>query len=257
MPKLDDSGVVINAILLTETSASNISTPNAGTQKEFIDISDHILKRKNSSGSAVSIEGLSNPMTAMGDIIVGGVSGVPTKLVKGSDTNVLTIISGSVAWASTASSINDYICVQDQKPQNTYGGTFTAGDWRTRDINTEVSDSGSHVSIASNQIILSGGTYVCQISAPAFLCGKHQARLQNITDASTTLIGTSNYAGSTDTVAYPPTSRAMVVGKFTITGSKIFEVQHYCTSSEATDGFGVMAGITTEVYTIAEFWKTA
>lgn len=41
----------------------------------------------------------SNPMTTAGDIIVGGASGVPSRLAKGADGKVLTVVSGSVAWA--------------------------------------------------------------------------------------------------------------------------------------------------------------
>jgi hypothetical protein len=41
----------------------------------------------------------------------------------------------------------DYIEIQDQKAQNTNGGTFTSGAWRTRDLNTLVEDDGDHCSI--------------------------------------------------------------------------------------------------------------
>lgn len=41
-----------------------------------------------------------NPMTTAGDIIYGGVSGVPTRLAKGDDTQVLTLASGVPSWAA-------------------------------------------------------------------------------------------------------------------------------------------------------------
>lgn len=41
-----------------------------------------------------------SPMTTAGDLIVGGASGTGTRLAKGSDTQVLTMVSGSVAWAA-------------------------------------------------------------------------------------------------------------------------------------------------------------
>lgn len=40
------------------------------------------------------------PMTTSGDIIYGGSSGTGTRLAKGSDTQVLTLVSGLPAWAS-------------------------------------------------------------------------------------------------------------------------------------------------------------
>lgn len=43
--------------------------------------------------------GMQNPMTAAGDLIVGGVDGEPDKLAKGADGKVLKMVSGSPAWA--------------------------------------------------------------------------------------------------------------------------------------------------------------
>jgi hypothetical protein len=44
--------------------------------------------------------GLSNPMTAAGDIIVGGASGAPARLAKGTDGQVLKLASGTPSWAA-------------------------------------------------------------------------------------------------------------------------------------------------------------
>src|SRR5690606_9227610 len=44
--------------------------------------------------------GMSNPMTTLGDIIIGGASGTPARLAAGTDTYVLTMVSGSPAWAA-------------------------------------------------------------------------------------------------------------------------------------------------------------
>ena len=46
--------------------------------------------------------GFTNPMTTAGDVIVGGVDGVPTRLAKGTDGQVLTMVAGAVAWATPA-----------------------------------------------------------------------------------------------------------------------------------------------------------
>lgn len=48
--------------------------------------------------------------------------------------------------------------VEDQKAQNTAGGTFTSGAWRTRDLNTIVSDPDNIISIWK-LAYTSGGTY--------------------------------------------------------------------------------------------------
>ena len=55
--------------------------------------------------------------------------------------------------------------------------------------------------------------------------------------------------------------RSVLVGKFTISDANvtanqnIFEIQHYTESEYTISGLGVAGSVTTEVYTIAEFWK--
>ena len=46
--------------------------------------------------------GMTNPMTAAGDLIVGGTGGAPERLAVGSEGQVLTVVSGAPAWASGA-----------------------------------------------------------------------------------------------------------------------------------------------------------
>lgn len=145
----------------------------------------------------------------------------------------------------------DYLCYVDEKTQNTVGGDFTSGAWRTRVLNVERADDGGHGSLSSNQITLQVGTYIIQASAPAYAVNRHQTRLYNITDAAATLSGTSEYAGSTDAVY----NRSFIAGQFTIDAAKVFELQHRCETTVATRGFGVEANFQTEVYSIVELWK--
>ena len=44
---------------------------------------------------------LTNPMTSAGDLIVGGTNGVPSRLPKGPDGTVLTMVNGALAWAAS------------------------------------------------------------------------------------------------------------------------------------------------------------
>lgn len=66
--------------------------------------------------------GMSNPMTTAEDIIVGGASGTPTRLAKGADGTVLTVVAGSLAYATPsgggdvvgpASAVDDRIATFD------------------------------------------------------------------------------------------------------------------------------------------------
>lgn len=154
------------------------------------------------------------------------------------------------------STYRDYIKVSDVKAANTAGGGFTNGAWRRRDINTEDSDVGGHAAIAGNQITLQAGDYFCAISAPASKVGRHKARLQNITDAATTLIGSSEWSESI--VGPGAVTRSVIVGTFAIAVPTVFEIQHQCETTLAASGFGVESNFgVSEVYTVAEFWWRA
>ena len=147
-----------------------------------------------------------------------------------------------------------YVNLQDQKTQNTAGGTFTSGSWQTRTLNTKVNDVGSLCTLSSNQFTLSAGTYIINAVAPAYLINaRHQTRIQYVTDATTLLVGTSIYAPTISANICVTTSQ--VRGMFTVAASKALELQHQCQSTEATDGFGVAANFTTEVYSVVELWK--
>jgi hypothetical protein len=51
---------------------------------------------------AITGGGLANPMTTLGDIIVGGASGASARLGVGSAGQVLTVVSGQPAWAAAS-----------------------------------------------------------------------------------------------------------------------------------------------------------
>ena len=58
---------------------------------------------------AISGSGMANPMTAFGDMIVGGASGAPERLGAGADGQVLTLVSGAAAWAAPGGGALTYI----------------------------------------------------------------------------------------------------------------------------------------------------
>lgn len=154
--------------------------------------------------------------------------------------------SGSVAYAQ----------YNDEKSLGTPGGTFTAGAWQTRTLNTEAADSGGFGSLSSNQITLSTGTYVVSAHAPAFATRLNQLRLQNITDTTTILFGGPVNAAVTAGVE-AQVSMAFVEGLFIIATPKTIELQHTCQTTRATDGFGFAGSFTTEVYAVVKLWKIA
>lgn len=181
------------------------------------------------------------------DVPVGTLYGVTDEgnIIERSDGSNWVAYSPTATWA--------YLQFRDQKAQNTAGGTFTSGAWRTRDITTEVVDDGGYGSLAANQITLVAGTYLISAIAPAVVVNAHQARLQNVTDGTTVLLGTSSQASTAAGVV----NHSVIKGQFTIGASKALEIQHQCATTAATFGFGVAANFATEVYTVVEFWRVA
>lgn len=143
-----------------------------------------------------------------------------------------------------------YICVRDKKTQGTDGGTFTTGAWRTRDINEELADTANICSIASNQITLEAGTYRFNIRCYSHYVSLDQVRLYNTTTSAVILYGISGHAGGVGQTSH-------CAGRFTLAAQSVLEVQHYCYSTRATDGFGDACNWGDEIYTIAEFWREA
>ena len=142
--------------------------------------------------------------------------------------------------------------IRDEKANDTDGGSCTGGAWNTRTLNTIRTNEITSASLSSNQITLPSGTYFIISYAPAYVCGRHKAKLRNITDSSDTLIGTSEYSiGQAQSISF-------ISGRFTIASSKTFEIQHYPTSSISTNGFGVKTiASVVEVYTNVQIWKVA
>ena len=173
----------------------------------------------------------------------------------GTSGQILSSTGTGTDWIGSPSGglYNAYVKVSDRKSQSTAGGTFTSGDWRTRDINTEDDDPQSIASISSNQITLPAGTYRCNIICPAVNTNSHQARLRNITGNTTLIVGTSSYCANS---AGHASTNSSIVGRFSLTVESILEIQHRANATSTVIGFGMYSGFDEmSVYTVAEFWR--
>lgn len=167
----------------------------------------------------------------------------------GGTTNFLRA-DGTFA-APTASAAIQVAVVLDQQTQNTGGGTPSGtGTWLTRNLTT-VQTSQSWLSLGSNQLTLSAGTYLIQASAPAYNTLSHQTRLQNITDVTTALLGSTEYAG-----AATVETRSFIYGVIAPAGSKVYEIQHIV-GNNAGASFGIAGNFTSEAYTAITITKLA
>jgi len=145
--------------------------------------------------------------------------------------------------------------VQDQKPSGTDGGDFNAGAWRTRDLNTIVTNE-IGASLGGNLITLLQGEYYIEASAPAVNCNRHMIRLFDSTSASVLLSGVSSF----ETDLTPGVSRAFLSGRFSSGGGPIdLFLEHRCETSKSANGFGYATGdaftVAHETYSDVKIWQ--
>ena len=184
----------------------------------------------------------------------------------GSNTLVLPTSNGSANQVlkngSTAGTLEfvthrgfvTYAIICDEKANDTAAGAFTSGDWRTRDLNTEIADPDGIVSISSNQFTLGAGTYLIEASSPAFDCNRHQTRLYNATTTTVVQYGQAMSGSST----YSGLNNSCVYARTTITGDTAFEIQHQCQTTKTTTGFGLDNEFgCDQIYTVVKIYKEA
>jgi len=153
-----------------------------------------------------------------------------------------------------ANPVVKYAKLSDVKASNTAAGGATTGSFITRTLNTEDIDADNIVSLASDQFTLGSGTYEIRASAPGYRVDRHKAVLYNVTDSANTIIGTSENCSNQDDVQ----TRSLVSGRFTISGTKVFEIRQRFQTGQATNGLGLENGFgVSEVYTVVELWKVA
>lgn len=159
--------------------------------------------------------------------------------------------------ATTILGTPPYFSVVDQEISGTPGGTFAAGAWQQRTLNTILAnDSAIAGSLLNNNITLNPGTYRTLTTVPAYRVLRNAARLQNITTGVTLLPGSSEFAF--DSGATGGTTRSIITGRFTISQVSVIQVQHQCQQTISTNGFGIESGssftVSDEVYTTSDFW---
>ena len=164
--------------------------------------------------------------------------------------------SGALDWVAQPSSLFDaYAVVIDRKAGDVDGGTFTQDAWQTRVLNHELIDPSGIVSLSSNQFTLAAGTYLVKWRAPFFRCNNNTTILYNVTDTAETAQG----FGANGNTADGDHTYAFGVARFTISGSKAFEIRHKCQSTKTDNGFGLSSySFTTySYYTMVEIWREA
>lgn len=142
--------------------------------------------------------------------------------------------------------------VRDERSNNTSGGSISGGTWNTRTLNTVRHNSISGASLSANRFTLPEGTYDIDADVPAFFQGQDvganaKGSLYNVTDSSYVIIGTSQAVDAGSNPGSGGQFNSRVRGRFSITGTKSFEIRHYA-SRNISGGAATDAG-SVEVYT--------
>ena len=188
-----------------------------------------------------------------GTIGIGNTTGnynlsLPSTLGITGQNLVLSDNSGSLKWGLPITWV-----ISDQKSSGTTSGTFTSGAWRTRTLNTIISSSSSSdVTLSSNQISMTAGTYSIQIVTPAYSAGSHACRLFNVSNSTVVDVGTSEFSGG---LLNAIQSSSSLYTTFSISSTTVFSIQHQCTTTSTTNGFGLQTGLQTEVYALCKLTK--
>jgi hypothetical protein len=176
------------------------------------------------------------------------------KVTGGASGQVLTNDgSDGLSWSAAGSTIKR-ACLVDQKANNTAGGTFTASAWQQRDLQTEYYDT-IGITFGTNTFILPAGTFYIDWSCPADHVQSHQSRLYNVTSAAVVNYGSSEFSLMSTARSQ---SRSFGSAAITLGATATFKVEHRCTSTRSTEGFGIPCNFgNVEVYTIVNVMQIA
>lgn len=124
---------------------------------------------------------LTNPMSAVGDLIRGGTSGAATRLAVGTDDQILTVVSGVPAWRTGVKG-------------RTAGTAISAGDVG-QILNSNVSTVANYSASATYENV----TTLSMTAGNWFVCGSVYNSLNGASAVSSALIAISGYSGNTTT----------------------------------------------------------
>ena len=192
------------------------------------------------------------PISINGSGTVTGISvgGLPDGIV---DTDMLAADSVTASKIGSKT-FTSYAILGDVKSDDTDGGTFTSGAWRTRDLNTEIADADGIVSLSSNQFTLQAGSYLIEAQAPAYKTNRHMIKLYNVTASADIAFGSSMYANS----GYLGNNISTLSTRITISAARTFEIRHRAHTTATTYGFGLGADFgNNELFTVVKIFKEA
>ncbi|MEO0348838.1 MAG: hypothetical protein AAF282_02170 [Cyanobacteria bacterium P01_A01_bin.15] len=169
--------------------------------------------------------------------------GPPTNLYKGeiaySDVNHTLHVGRP---AEGIRDIGGAACfVRQQNPQGQNGGTFTAGAWRTRPLNTLTGNKSFCEILNDGSLQLAPGDYEVFGWATTLAVKSHRTRLI-MANSDVLLWGDSAYANSW------VESRSFLAGRFSLTSQAAVRLEHRCIKTRTAWGFGYRSNFGPEIY---------
>ena len=149
-----------------------------------------------------------------------------------------------------------FLHIQDQKDPGEHGGTFTADEWRTRDLNTIVYNTIEGASLSNNNIIsLPAGQYYIDVSAPVHRVRFVRAAIQNNTTQE--ILALSNTVHVSSAYAeYSPSGSNYINTMLNLSVATDLRIVQRCTETYSTSGFGWASNMDfTEIYTDVKIWR--
>ncbi|TIM41744.1 MAG: hypothetical protein E5Y55_23995 [Mesorhizobium sp.] len=140
--------------------------------------------------------------------------------------------------------------LEDRKLSGVHGGTFAAGAFRVRTLNTKAYDPAGIITLAGDTFTPSVNCRV-RWRAPAYGANRHISRLFNVTD------GVEVASGSSATADTSPHAQTDSVGWGTAVAGKAYRIEHWSQNTSNPAGFGAAVGSgSTELYTSVDIWRT-
>ena len=210
------------------------------------------VKLKHSSGNGTVINGPAANPSADITLKVPSTTGSAGQVLKVASANHSST-NAELEWAADSGGLfTSYAIVCDQKSAGTGGGTSVANTWTARDLNTEIADPDSIVSIASNRFTLGAGDYLIKWSSPFFYTNRMITRLYDHTNTAVKQYGMSAYVPGSSGEQVPSLGWARI----SPTGSTAYEIQYYADNGDS-DGLGHDSpdDVSTTIYTVVEIYK--
>jgi len=189
-------------------------------------------------GAKPIVKGSNNPLE------IGDISGLGFHLILSYDSALdKFVLNNPARGVSSTTSPRQIFSVVDSKPNGVDGGTFTAGSWQTRTLNTIITNTISGASLSNNRITLPAGTYIVTAHAPGLDVNQHQAVLFGVSgDTGNLIVGTSeNTTDNSLSTSNPVCTKSVIVQHLTLSTTTVLELRHKCSVTRTGYGLGSAA----------------